>query len=469
MPEQWRPTSFKLRLVLWYAAITGAVLSAFVVVQYEIVEHRLAAEVDRQLRIDFDLTEAQLQMDSDGKLKWHLYGAHGDEGFARLSAWFEVWSEQGELLLRHWPVPENLVKSALPAPRGTGLKFHTAELEDGVHARLMERPARIGHKGVIVRQFRDETAMRRTLQEIVEFYLLALPFALIAASLGGYWMARRALRPVGQMAARAKTITSKSLADRLPNPNPRDEFGQLAAVFNDTLQRLENSFSELQRFTADASHELRTPLTALRAAGELALREPKDAHQLRESIGSMLEESQRLDGLIDSLLTLARLEGGHLDIKSSSFDLVALCKEVIDTLQILAHDRKQALNLTGESQLEVASDRTLLRQALLNIVHNAIRHSQEGASVALQVYRSGGEALVAITDQGPGIARELQERIFQRFFRVDPARSESTGGYGLGLAIARESIEKLGGRIELDSVPSQGSTFRVVVSAANSE
>jgi two-component system, OmpR family, sensor histidine kinase SenX3 len=106
---------------------------------------------------------------------------------------------------------------------------------------------------------------------------------------------------------------------------------------------------------------------------------------------------------------------------------------------------------------------------LLNIVHNAIRHSQEGTSVALQVYRSGGEALVSITDQGPGIPPELQERIFQRFFRVDPARSESTGGYGLGLALARESVEKLGGRIELDSVPGKGSTFRVVVSAANSE
>src|SRR5688572_5400733 len=127
MPEQWRPASFKLRLVLWYAAITGVVLSVFVIVQYEIVEHRLAAEVDRQLRIDFDLTEAQLQLDSAGKLQWRLYGAHGDEGFARLSAWFEVWSEQGELLLRHWPVPENLVKSTLPAPRGTGLMFHTVE------------------------------------------------------------------------------------------------------------------------------------------------------------------------------------------------------------------------------------------------------------------------------------------------------------------------------------------------------
>jgi heavy metal sensor kinase len=469
MPEQWRPTSFKLRLVLWYAAITGIVLSVFVIVQYEIVEHRLAAEIDRQLRIDFDLTEAQLQLDSEGKLQWRLYGAHGDEGFARLSAWFEVWSEQGELLLRHWPVPEGLVKSSLTAPQGTGLMFHTVELEDGVHARLMERPARIGDLGVIVRQFRDETSMRRTLQEIVGFYLLALPFALIAASLGGYWMARRALHPVGEMAARAKTITSKSLADRLPNPNPRDEFGQLATVFNDTLQRLENSFAELQRFTADASHELRTPLTALRAAGELALREADDPQQLRDSIGSMLEESQRLDGLIDSLLTLARLDGGHAAIKSTSFDLVELCREVIDTLHILAQDRKQALGLSGESQLEVTSDRTLLRQALLNIVHNAIRHSQEGAAVTLQVDRAGVQARVSVIDQGPGIDPQVHGRIFHRFYRVDPARSESTGGYGLGLAIARESIEKLGGRIEIDSAPGKGSTFRVIVPAANSE
>ena len=362
MPERWRRATFKLQLTLWYAVITALVLTAFALAQYEIVEHRLAAELDRQLRIDFDLTEAQLEFGNDGKVHSQLRGAHGDEGFARLSAWFEVWSEKGDLLLRHWPVPESSVKSSLPSPQGSGLLFYTVELEDGLHARLMERPARVAETGVIVRQFRDETEMRRTLREILEVYLLSLPFAVLAASAGGYLMARRALRPVSRMAEHAMTITSKSLSERLPNPNPANEFGQLATVFNDTLRRLESSFEELQRFTADASHELRTPLTALRAVGELAIRDPSDPQALREAIASMLEEAQRLDGLIESLLTLARLEGDELLLTHTDFDAAEVCREVFETLQLLGVDRRQTINVQSDAPLLVHADRDGIRR-----------------------------------------------------------------------------------------------------------
>lgn len=468
MPEWWRPTSFKLRLTLWYAAITALVLTAFALVQYEIVEHRLAAELDRQLRIDFDLTEAQLEFGGDGKVHSQLRGAHGDEGFARLSAWFDVWSEKGDLLLRHWPVPESAVKSSLPPPQGSGLRFYTVELEDGLHARLMERPARVAETGVIVRQFRDETEMRRTLREILEVYLLALPFAVLAASAGGYLMARRALRPVTEMAEHAKTITSKSLSDRLPNPNPANEFGQLATVFNDTLRRLEGSFDELQRFTADASHELRTPLTALRAVGELAIRDPSEAGTLREAIASMLEEALRLDGLIDSLLTLARLESEQLQLTHTDVDAAELCREVCETLQLLGVDRGQTVKVQSNVPLLVHADRTLLRQAVLNIVHNAIRNSPDGTSITLHTERTAAEAVISIVDEGPGIAPEHHARIFDRFFRVDSARTRASGGYGLGLAIAKESIARISGRIELESVVGKGSTFRIVIPLAHS-
>jgi heavy metal sensor kinase len=463
MPEWWQRASFKFRLTLWYAAITALVLTAFALVQYEVVEHRLASEIDRQLRIDFDLTEAQLEFGNDGMVHSQLRGAHGDEGFARLSAWFDVWSEKGELLLRHWPVPESLVKSSLPPPHGSGLRFYTVELEDGLHARLMERPARVAETGVIVRQFRDETEMRRTLREILEVYFLALPFAVFAASAGGYLMARRALRPVSTMAEHAMTITSKSLSERLPNPNPANEFGQLATVFNDTLERLESSFDELQRFTADASHEMRTPLTALRAVGELAIRDLADARAQREAIASMLEEAQRLDGLIDSLLSLARLESEQLLLTRIDFDAAEVCREVCDTLQLLAVDRRQTISIEGDAPLLVHADRVLLRQALLNIVHNAIRNSSEASSITLHAKQTACETVISITDEGPGIAPEHQARIFDRFFRVDSARTRASGGYGLGLAIAKESIARIGGRIELKSAVGNGSTFRIVV------
>src|SRR5262245_41307948 len=371
MASWWKRRTVKLRLTLWYAAATAVVLIVFAWVVYEVVEHRLGAEIDRQLRIDFDLVEAQLDADASGKIHWLVQGAHGDEGFARLSAWFEVWSEDKQLLFRHWPVREADIKTPLPAPLGSALRFQTVELEPGLHVRLMERPARIHERGVIVRMFRDESDRRRTLREIVEVFVLAAPLAVALASLGGYLVARRSLQPVAAMAEQARKISSESLSERLPNPNPHDELGQLADVFNATLHRLENSFAELKRFTADASHELRTPLTALRTVGEVALRQGENAAALRETIGSMLEEAQRLSDLVESLLTLARMESGKVAIHSEQVRVAELVEEVRDSLSVLAAEKRQSIGLMSDDALVIKADRVLLRQALMNIIHNA--------------------------------------------------------------------------------------------------
>ena len=461
MRKAWQRRSFKLRLTVWYAVVTGVVLAAFALVASETVERRLRAEIDRQLRIDFDLVEAQLETDQEGQFRWSIQGAHGDEGFARLAAWFEVWSEGGTMLFRRWPVPEASVTRDLPAPARSGLVFYDTELEPNLHVRVMERPARVLGTGVTMRLFRDETDMRRTLQQILEVFLLALPFAVLAASAGGYFVAHRSLRPVVRMASRAERITSESLSARLPNPNPADEFGQLATVFNNTLSRLESSFEELKRFTADASHELRTPITALRAVGEIAIREKADPAALRETILSMLEEAERLDALIESLLTMARLESDTVPLRLEPVDARAVCMDVAETLAVLANERNQIIDVVGDVDVAVTAERLLLRQALLNIVHNAIRNAPRGSSITMRVERSGPHGVLAVTDEGPGIARENQPRIFDRFFRVDESRSAMIGGFGLGLAIAKRSIERQGGGIGLESTIGRGSTFSI--------
>src|SRR5438132_295372 len=466
MSSWWKRRSLKLRLTLWYAAATAVVLAIFAWVVYEIVEHRLGAELDRQLRIDFDVIEAQLDKDATGQIRWLVRGAHGDEGYARLSAWFEVWSEDKQLLLRHWPVREADIKNPLPAPVESILRFYTVELEHDLHVRIMERPARVHELGVIVRVFRDETDTRRTLAQIVEVFVLAAPLAVFLASLGGYFVARRSLAPVAAMAEQAKQITSESLAERLPNANPHDELGQLAAVFNQTLQRLENSFAELKRFTADASHELRTPLTALRTVGEVALRQGDNPAALRETIGSMLEEAQRLNDLIESLLTLARMESGKVSLKPEPVKLAQLAGEVRDNLGVLAAEKHQTIELTGDDEITVTADPFLLRQALMNMVHNAVRYSPPETHISIVTAHRNGEAIIEVTDQGPGIAREHQPRIFERFYRVDKARSRAEGGHGLGLAIAKWSVEHQGGRIEVNSELDKGSVFRILLPSA---
>lgn len=466
MKNWWKRRSFKLRLTLWYAGATSVVLAVFAWVVYEVVEHRLAAELDRQLRIDFDLVEAQLDTDPAGTIRWLVQGAHGDEGFARLSAWFEVWSEDRQLRLRHWPMREADIKNPMSAPLGSALRFQTVELEPGLHVRVMERPARVQERGVIVRMFRDESDMRHTLRQIVEVFALAAPLAVLLASVGGYFVARRSLMPVAAMAEHARKITPESLSERLPNPNPDDELGQLAGVFNQTLHRLENAFAELKRFTADASHELRTPLTALRTVGEVALRQADHAAALRETIESMLEEAQRLNDLIESLLTLARLESGKVASKPELVRLAELAADVRDSLSVLAAEKQQTLELAGGNDVAATADRLLLRQALMNIVHNAVRYSPPQTRITVRTLRRDRHAYIEVTDQGPGIAPEHQQKIFDRFYRVDKSRSRTEGGHGLGLAIAKWSVEQQGGRIELESASGKGSTFRILLPLA---
>ena len=461
MKGWWLQRSVRLRLALWYAAATALVLIAFAWFVYEVIEHRLAAEIDRQLRIDFDLVEPQLSLDTEGRVDWTIRGSHGDEGFSRLSAWFEVWSEKRELLLRHWPVPESNIKNVLPPPRTSTLSFATAELERGLFVRVMERPGRVQGRSVIIRVFRDETEMRRTLREIVEVSVLGFPLACALAAIGGYLVATRSLAPLDAMARQARQITSESLSKRLPNLNPSDELGRLATVFNETLTRLEASFSELQRFTADASHELRSPLTALRAVGEVALRDGNDPAMLRETIGSMLEEAERLTDLVDALLTLARMDATKADATREGVNIARLLEEIRDQFEVLAAEKGQTLAVTSDHNVAVQTDRTLLRLALVNLVHNAIQHSPSNSRVSLATALRPSGVEISVSDSGRGIAPEYHEKIFEPFFRVDKARSRSGGGVGLGLAIAKRAIERSGGRIIVESDLNRGSVFRI--------
>jgi heavy metal sensor kinase len=461
-----RRQSLTLRLAWWHAATALVVVVALALFVRQIVSQRLVQELDRQLRIDFDLIEAQVE-ESEGRLVWPLRGSHGEEGYARMAAWFEVWSEDRKLLLRHWPVPETETHARLGPTAGQQLLFYSAEVEPGLFARVMERPGRVEHRDVILRILRDESGLRRTRRELAEVFLFGLPLAVLLAVAGGWLVARRSLAPVGAMAARARAISASSLSQRLPVANPHDELGRLAVVFNATLQRLENSFAELRRFAADASHELRTPLTALSAEGEVALNHAREPEQFRQSIGAMLEEAQRLQDLVDSLLTLARAEADQQPLSRLPVELGGLSREAAESLRILADEKCQQLAVESNGEISIGGDATLLRHALLNLVHNAIRYTPTGGRITVRCSRHDREAVIEVADTGEGIAPEHQAKVFDRFYRVDKTRSRAEGGAGLGLAIAKLAVERHGGRIELESIKGQGSTFRVVLPVAS--
>jgi len=311
----------------------------------------------------------------------------------------------------------------------------------------------------------DETSLRDTLWTLALIFATGIPFAAGLAVAGGYFLAGRVLAPVGAMAQKAREITAESLAKRLPVDNAGDEFGQLATVFNDTLARLQDAFERLRRFTADASHELRTPLTAMRSVGEVALQGTLDAVTYRDVIGSMLEEVDRLTRLVESLLILTRADSGKVQLVAEDLDLGGLAGNVIDQLHVLADEKQQELTLRAPIPVHAMGDAALIRHALMNLIHNAIKYTPNGGTIAVHVNATDKKAMIEVQDTGPGIPAVHRDRIFDRFYRVDTSRSREEGGVGLGLAIVRWAVEANGGHIELASDGTEGSLFRVILPA----
>jgi len=304
------------------------------------------------------------------------------------------------------------------------------------------------------------------LREILVVLAGGLPLVVALAGAGGYMLARRALAPIDDLASEARRITADRLHDRLSVPNDKDEIGRLAAVINDTFARLESSFAQLRRFTADASHELRTPLAVIRGIGEVGLRETRTPAEYKDAIGSMLEEVDRLTRLVDTLLRLSYGDAGTIRLSRGPLDLGQLTREVTSSLAILAEERNQRLAVDAADGVSVTADRLVLREAIANVVDNAIKYSPQASTIDVRVRPGNGRASVSVADQGSGIAPEHRERIFDRFFRVDEGRSRDAGGAGLGLAIARWAVEVNGGRISVEPGAKGGSIFRIVLPLA---
>jgi heavy metal sensor kinase len=272
------------------------------------------------------------------------------------------------------------------------------------------------------------------------------------------------------MARRAREISAEQLSTRLEIDNPDDELGLLAQAFNDTLERLEQSFNQLRQFTADASHELRTPLNAIQNVGEVGLRQDRDREYYREVIGSMLEESSRLARLVDSLLTITRADAGQLRLERTAIPILAFSREVISLLEVLAEEKGQTISLDGDGTAQAWADHLILRQVLVNLIDNAIKFSPYGGSIAVRIARRGTQNVsIEVEDSGPGIAPEHRDKVFDRFYRIDEARSRETGGSGLGLAIAKWGAQAHGGQLELDCDTNPGCVFRLILPLHNGD
>jgi|GEM_PF-86516 len=289
---------------------------------------------------------------------------------------------------------------------------------------------------------------------------------------GGWWLSRQAVRPIEQMGATAASITASNLSRRIDLTGVEDELGRLGSILNAMFDRLEASFEQQVRFTADASHELRTPLSVVLSHAELALSRPRAPEQYRESLETCLRASRRMKCLVDDLLTLARADAGKLDLKQQKFNLGLLAQESVSLLQPLADQRSVELSVDA-AEIFAVGDPRRIAQVATNLIGNAILYNRPGGRVHVAVGYENAHAVLCVTDNGVGISQADLDQVFERFYRVDKARSPNSGGSGLGLAICKSIVESLHGSIAVASQLDAGSTFvvrlpRAAVAALNS-
>jgi heavy metal sensor kinase len=322
--------------------------------------------------------------------------------------------------------------------------------------------------GRIVDMVQVAMPLRRTRQALVRYVetlLVLLPLGAVLSAIGGWFLARRALRPVDRMSHSALEISAQDLSRRLELRGTHDEIDRLAETLNAMLARLEAAFAEMQRFTADAAHELRTPLTALRGGIEVALRAERSREDYRGVLTSSLEEVEQLVRLTEDLLLLSRSTMG-LSAARQPVDLEPLCLEALELGVRLAKGKGVSVSMGATVPAVVQGDAGSLRRAVLNLVDNAVKYTPTSGSVVVSLERSGDRVSIVVEDTGIGIDPADAERIFEPFVRLDAGRSRDTGGTGLGLAIARSIVLAHRGTLEAKTSAGGGSRFTIDLPAA---
>ncbi len=305
-----------------------------------------------------------------------------------------------------------------------------------------------------------------TLRRLFSMMLYALPLVLLLSVWTGWFIAGRSLRPVDDIATLARQITASNLGQRLTRSSNNDEIGRLIDTLNDMIARLETSFTQVKQFTSDASHELKTPLAILMGELEVALRRPMTIEEYKATVASCLEEVERLTHVVQGLLELSRAETGQSIIERKPVRFSTLVADVCDDVLLIAETKHVQLTTDIMSDLQVIGDKVRLHQAVLNVVENAVKYTPSGGSVRVELQRVEDEIRLFVSDTGIGIAHEHIPFLFDRFYRVDKARSKNIHGTGLGLAIVKWIVDVHQGTIKVVSTEGAGTTMQITLPSA---
>jgi signal transduction histidine kinase len=458
----FRPANIRTRLAVWYVVILAAILTVYIgavfVFQYVLLERQIFHDEIQ----DVETVEGLLYFDTGGVLRLQEgYHSHPQSHLLE-DRLMEIRDVSGTVLYRSDTL-KGMTLGGVSSPDEGANSYNerSTRLSDGTHVLLISHLHPVQGRLVLIRLGYSMAPLHEQMMHFFLLLLLATPIALVAAGFAGYSIAKRALRPLDLMAARAEQITASNLNDRVVVEHPHDELGHMARVLNHLLQRLEQAFAQLQRFTADAAHELRTPLASIRTTGETTLHDNRNEAAYREAISGMLEETIRLNQTIDGLLLLSKAETAQSDKSHSSFLLVELVDEILVLLEVLIEERHITVQQEQEQVSEpLFADRSLIRVALLNVLHNAIKFSPDQAILRILYSRHEQDGRVfqrvCVHDSGPGIPSGEHERVFERFFTGASPQSAAKSGAGLGLSIAKLIIDRNGGGIFFDETAAHG-------------
>lgn len=446
--------SLRAKLTLWSAVVVAAtVLLAGAGTAYFLQEERVAS-VDHALSQDAKHFFKQFR-----EHRWKLSWINPEEmaeilpSNSQPARFVEITGPGGALLFRSANVDERF--------RNGPARLHTRSL-----GRQRVRIGTFSKHGVTLRIGRDLNTVEDLTRELLSAYAVALPLVLAAAALGGWWLARQALEPVRAIASAAERITARELGLRLPSPLADDEIGRLAGVLNTTFERLEVSFRQARRFSADASHELKTPLTVLRSGIEDLLRSPGLRAEDARALSSLLEQTRGLSSITESLLLLSRADAGRLrlDLRPANVcEIVAAC---VEDAGIMAEGRRVAFEVEMPEEAFAPVDRGRLTQILLNLLDNAVKYNRENGKIRVRVTSRRKALFLSVANTGPGIPAASATRLFERFHRADP--TADIPGHGLGLSLARELARAHDGDLSLTRTDSEWTEFLLRLPAADS-
>lgn len=443
--------SIQVRLIAWYSGLIIVVSLVFAAYIYRGVEHRLYADAEQTMtRRIYEIANNILThipperaQDIAEQIKV-VYTPEANGRFIR------VLKDNNEILyVSGTPKYGHFDPKAVPLP-APDLKGEHIEKLGNFSLQMVTIPVDVNGRKYQIEMGAPTEQAETALHGLVLTLLYGLPVVILIVSGGGYLLVQNALKPVERIRATAAGITFGNLSNRLPIVHTGDEIEHLSVTLNQMLERLDEAYQQARRFSADASHELRTPLSIMRTELESAVQEPEISNELRERVGIILDETERLSRITENLFAISMLDAGEAKIRHERIDLGALAKNTAEQMALMAEEKKITLALDIK-EISVFGDAERLKQVVINLLDNAIKYTPQGGKVTLRAEPRQHSAVLEVRDSGIGISPEALPHVFERFYRADKARSRIEGGGGLGLSIVRSIVQAHGGTATIES------------------